>query len=189
MRYRRARTKGGTFFFTVVVFKRGKIFCNKEDVSILREAFKHVSIERPFEVDAAVILPDHIHTVWTLPDGDSDFSTRWRLIKHLISIRYMQNKVGRLKPPAVDYSADGGADKKSKQKIWQQRFWEHQIRDDRDFAAHVDYIHYNPVKHGYVKSPRDWKYSSFHRYVKKGLYDINWGTGDEVSFDEDVGNE
>jgi putative transposase len=81
------------------------------------------------------------------------------------------------------------ADNKNKKKIWQPRFWEHQIRDDNDFAAHVEYIHFNPVKHGYVKSPLGWEYSSFHRYVKKGLYDISWGAGDEISFDDSVGNE
>jgi len=96
MRYRRARTKGGTFFFTVVAFKRRKIFYDKEAVNILREAFKHVSTKRPFEIDAAVILPDHIHSVWTLPDGDSNFSVRWQLIKAFFTIRYNKN-VGRFK--------------------------------------------------------------------------------------------
>ena len=142
MKYRRSRAKGGTFFFTVVTDKRKKLLCVKENVKIIKDAFKYVSSQHPFMSDAFVMLPDHIHTVWTLPEGDNDFSTRWRLIK-----RYF-NKKGNHENSA-----------------WQKRFWEHTIRNDKDFVNHVDYIHYNPVKHGYVKSPKDWEHTTFHRYV------------------------
>ena len=169
MQYRRARAKGGRFFFTVVTYKRENLLCQKENALLIKEAIKNVSMQYTFKTDAFVMLPDHIHSIWTLPDGDSDFSTRWRLIKYYFSIRF--NK------------------REEKQKVWQGRYWEHQIRDERDFAAHVDYIHYNPVKHGYVKSPKDWEYSSFHRYVRNGIYDKDWGVGEQIIIDKDAGNE
>ena len=112
----------------------------------------------PFNIDAWVLLPEHLHCIWTLPEGDTDFSKRWGLIKADFS-----KKLIRSATP-----------------IWQNRFWEHLIRDDRDLQRHLDYIHYNPVKHGLVDSPKDWPSSTFHRYVEKGLYPANWGEG--VSF-------
>ncbi len=107
---------------------------------------------RPFQIDAIVILPDYIHCIWTLPENDSDFSTRWRLIKRDFSSRM-----------SAPLSTRG------EKKIWQRRFWEHLIRDESDLQSHMDYIHYNPVKHGYVRRPEEWKYSSFHRLVAKGI--------------------
>lgn len=179
MKYRRSQTKGATFFFTVLTYKRKKILCINDNVEIIKGVFRQIMILRPFKIDAFVLLPDHIHCIWTLPEGDNDFSTRWRLIKghftRRCDVMYRDKQTGNMQ-------------KKGLQGVWQQRFWEHQIRDEKDFAAHVDYIHYNPVKHGLVKSPRDWEYSTFHRYVRDGIYDINWGAN-EINLYENVGNE
>ena len=106
---------------------------------------------RPCDIDAIVVLPDHLHCIWTVPDGDADFMTRWRLIKTWFG------KHAEIK------------------NIWQQRYWEHVLRDERDVAHHVDYIHFNPVKHGLVKRVVEWPYSSFHRYVARGMYTADWG--------------
>ncbi len=121
--------------------------------TVLRGAFQNVRQRYPFSLDAAVVLPDHLHCVWTLPPGDGDFATRWRLIK-----TWFTKHSGLALSP-----------------IWQPRYWEHVVRDQEDFARHVDYIHYNPVKHGYVTSPVDWPYSSIRRYVEQGIYPVDWG--------------
>ena len=115
-----------------------------------------------------------------MPNGDSDFSTRWRLIKSYFSCNCEQ-----------EYHQKVSLSRQSKkeQSIWQRRFWEHQIRDEEDFAKHLEYIHYNPVKHGLVKAPQDWEYSSFHRYVAAGIYDLSWGSGEEILLDVSVGHE
>ena len=155
MRYRRAFQPGGSFFFTVVTAHRRPVFATATAVDLLRDAFSAVRHQRSFAIDAIVILPDHLHCIWTLPEGDADFMTRWRLIKTWFSKRYdLEN-------------------------VWQQRYWEHVLRDERDLAKHVDYIHYNPVKHGFVSKAIDWPYSSFHRYVRQGWCAADWG-GDVV---------
>ena len=136
--------------------------------------------KHPFEIDAFVLLPDHLHCIWTLPAGDRDFSTRWRLIKGNFSRRC--DALYKCGPNA-------SRSKKNEQTLWQRRFWEHLIRDEGDYLRHVEYIHYNPVKHGLVKVPKDWSHSSFRRYVENGLVDLNWGAGQEINFDEDVGKE
>ena len=155
MRYRRAFHPGGSFFFTAVAAHRRPVLASATAVDLLRDAFRAVRQQRLFDIDAIVILPDHWHCIWTLPDGDADFMTRWRLIKTWFS------KHSDLKP------------------IWQQRYWEHVLRDARDLARHVEYIHYNPVKHGLVSKVIDWPYSSFHRYVALGWCAADWG-GDGV---------
>ncbi|MBK5206101.1 MAG: transposase [Polaromonas sp.] len=155
MQYRRAFTPGGTFFFTLVTQERRAVFASAAAVEALRGAFRAVHTSRPFEIAAMVVMPEHLHCIWTLPPGDADFSTRWRLIKTWFT---------------KHHAADGRA-----QAVWQPRYWEHQIREDADFAHHVDYIHYNPVKHGLAKSPWDWPYSSFRRHVEAGVYPANWG--------------
>lgn len=180
MRYIRSRAKGATFFFTVVTSKRKKFLCNDENVILIKEAFKHILKQHTFNDDAFVMLPDHIHCIWTLPEGDSNFSLRWQLIKRYFTKR-CDDKYKGLKTSSMRQKAEHA--------VWQRRFWEHQIRDERDFAAHVDYIHYNPVKHGYVKAPKDWPHSTFHRYVKEGIYEINWGATEKIMFDDKVGNE
>ena len=180
MQYRRARTKGGTYFFTVVTHKRNKILCQGNNVSLLREAFKHVMQEHPFTINAFVLLPDHLHCLWTLPCGDLDFSKRWRLIKSYFSRKC--DGVYKHRPSASRM-------KKKEQAVWQRRFWEHLIRGEQDFVRHVEYIHYNPVRHGLVNAPRNWEYSSFHRYLREGMYDVDWGAGRDITFDVAVGNE
>lgn len=180
MQYRRARIEGGTYFFTVVTYKRMKILAQAENVSILREAFKYVMQNHPFKIDAIVILPDHLHCIWTLPKDEQDYSTRWRLVKS-----YFSRKID------VRYKNVSSASriKKKEQAVWQRRYWEHIIRDENDFASHVEYIHYNPVKHGLVKAPGDWAYSSFNRYISDGIYDRDWGAGLDIRFDESIGRE
>ena len=180
MKYIRSNQKGGTFFFTVVTYKRRRILCNEANIRRFYDIIAHVKKNHPFDVDAFVILHDHMHFIWTMPENDCDFSKRWMLIKKGFSMQcYIKD----------NYILTESMTTKREKAVWQRRFWEHQIRDERDFATHVDYIHYNPVKHGYVKRPRDWKWSTFKRYVKNGIYDVNWGSMEEIKFDDDVGNE
>ena len=120
----------------------------------------------PFCIDAMVILPDHLHCIWTLPEGDWDFSTRWRLVKAGFS---------RACQPSGTQQIPSSLLRKGERGIWQQRFWEHSIRDETDFNAHCDYIHYNPVKHGLVENPGAWPYTTFHRFVEQGMYEPDWG--------------
>ncbi len=178
MQYRRAIAPGGTLFFTVVTDRRRPILASAEAVDALREAFRSVRRSRPFEIDAIVVMPDHLHCIWTLPPGDVDFSTRWRLVK-----------TGFTKhcPDILRRAPDTARLTRGEQAVWQHRYWEHQIRDDADFARHVDYIHYNPVKHGLARSPLEWPYSSFGRYVEAGVYAPDWGRG-AMGF-EGVGRE
>ena len=169
MQYRRARVQGGTYFFTVVACNRQHIFAVKDNVDVLRRAFQDVMETHPFRMDAHVILPDHLHCIWTLPAGDRDFSTRWRLIKSRFTRQYQHAVPGR--------------------SPWQKKFWEHVVRDAKDMGNHVDYIHYNPVKHGLVESPVEWALSSIHRYMNDGLYSRDWGASEPLSWDAGVGKE
>jgi len=162
MDYRRMFCPGGTFFFTVVTEKRRPILI--ENIGRLRAAFRHIKVRRPFDIEAAVVLPDHLHMIWALPEGDTDYSTRWSLIKRYFS--------AGLRAQATSPSQYTRREKG----IWQRRFWEHQIRDERDWRNHFDYIHFNPVKHGLVLQAGDWPYSSFQRYVRQGFYAADWGT-------------
>jgi putative transposase len=164
--YRRVYLKGGTYFFTVVTYKRIHVFKNVPAIRLLNDCIKATMQNYPFKINAMVILPDHVHTIWTMPDVDDDFSTRWRLIKKRFSRKFQS-----VHPASVS----GSMVKKQEQGIWQKRFWEHLIRDDEDFNMHCDYIHYNPVKHGLVKSPGSWEHTSYHQFVNKGLYPPNWG--------------
>ena len=188
MKYRRARQKGGTYFFTVVTYQRIKIFHRPDSVAVLRQAYKQVMKHHPFSIDAFVLLPDHLHCIWTLPENDDDFSTRWRLIKSFFSRKYEYVGWVKERNPANGILSASRLKKKEKD-IWQRRFWEHLIRDDKDLEQHVDYIHYNPVKHGFAKAPKDWPYSSFHRYVNKGSYNLDWAASVEVKFNSGVGRE
>jgi putative transposase len=190
MKYRRAQLKGGTYFFTVVTHKRAKIFHLSDHVELLRQAFRKVIKRHPFEIDAFVLLPDHLHCIWTLPQGDADFSTRWRLIKSYFSRKIDQNSVGWVEERNPTKTTTSTSRLRENEKsIWQRRFWEHLIRNQKDLNRHIEYIHYNPVKHGLTKAPGDWAYSSFQRYVDEGIYDLKWGAGDKVEFDDTVGYE
>lgn len=160
--YRRATIDGGTFFFTVTLADRSSDLLVRE-IGRLRTVYHRVQKERPFETLAICILPDHLHALWSLPQGDRDFPTRWNLIKGLFSRGL----------PSVARSASKIA--KREKGLWQRRYWEHLIRNEADFARHVDYIHFNPVKHGLVPRVRDWPYSSFHRYVERKELPADWG--------------
>ena len=168
MRYRRARAPGATYFFTVVAYRRRRFLCEPENVGLLRAAFRSVIRRHPFAIDAFVLLPDHLHCLWTLPPGDADYSTRWMLVKSYFTRRSADG----LKAPRPD-----ALRRKREQTIWQHRYWEHQIRGDLDFERHCDYIHFNPIKHGYVERAADWRYSSFHLFVRRGIYTRDWGGG------------
>ncbi len=170
--YRRVFVKGGIFFFTVVTYHRAPIFKNEPEIILLKECIKKIMHNYPFRINAIVVLPDHIHSIWTLPENDLNFSTRWRLIKKRFSMCYSQVCIPRISESML---------RKQERGIWQRRFWEHLIRDNEDFAKHCDYIHYNPVKHGLVISPDIWKYSSYHHLVKKGYYPLNWGVDQPVT--------
>lgn len=167
--YRRYRIKGGTYFFTVNLVERKRCLLT-EHIDLLRDAFRRVKNEHPFQMDVVVILPDHLHTIWTLPEGDDDFSLRWRQIKAAFS---RQIETGE--------RLSKSRHQKNERGIWQRRYWEHAIRNERDYNHHFDYIHFNPVKHKLVDKVKEWPYSSFHRYVRLGLYPEDWlGIDDEI---------
>ena len=168
MRYRRANLTGGTYFFTLVTEGRRPVFRERETVTQLLQAVETVRSRHPFEMDAYVVLPDHLHALWTLPEGDAKFSTRWRLIKEAFTRAYLKTNA----PPERNASRLA----KGEQAVWQRRFWEHTIRDDADFAAHLNYIHLNPVHHGLASAPRDWPHSSFLAWVAREAYDVTWGS-------------
>ncbi len=173
VRYRRNFISGGTFFFTVTLADR----CSSvlvDHVASLRGAFRQTRRERPFAIDAIVVLPDHLHTIMTLPGDDSDFSGRWRRIKALFTRDVAQRGL------PITRNSRGEFD------LWQRRFWEHTVRDEDDFARHVDYIHFNPVKHGLTKRVNDWPYSSFHRYVRQGVLPADWA-GDAAEMNGNFG--
>jgi putative transposase len=146
MHYRRAKTPGATYFFTVVTYNRQPLFHSNDTIALLRQAFHSVKAKSPFRIDAIVVLPNHIRSIWTLPEDDADFSSRWKRIKAQFSLRC---------PNAYRQSQSLSRLRKGEHAIWQQRFWEHQIRNETDFSQHVDYIHYNPVNHGLVSAPSD----------------------------------
>lgn len=160
--YRRSRAANAPFFLTAVVRDRGSRLL-LDHIDHLRAAFRCAAAQNPFHVDAVVVLPDHFHLLCTLPDGDADFSTRMQTIRR----RFTFGVAGSGLPTRQNHPRESG--------FWQTRFWEHTIRDDEDFSRHVDYIHFNPVKHGLAGSVRDWPHSSFHRYVRKGLLTEDWG--------------
>src|SRR5215510_1383493 len=160
--YRRAFVPGGCWFFTVTLLQRRQPLL-VERIESLREAVAATRRSLPFTIDAFVVLPDHLHAIWTLPPGDADFSTRWRLIK---------SRFARALPKSEWLSSVRLA--RNERGIWQRRFWEHLIRDEADYARHVEYCYINPVKHGQVSRVRDWPYSSFHRDVRAGLFPEDW---------------
>jgi len=164
--YRRNRVPGGTYFFSVNLQDRRSDLL-VADIETLRASVRKTRDTRPFHIDAWVVLPDHMHCLWTLPPHDADFSGRWQAIK-----KYFSKSL----PPNEPRS--GVRIRRGERGIWQHRFWEHTIRDDTDYAAHMDYIHFNPVKHGLVRHPGDWEFSSFRRSVRLGLYPAAWARAD-----------
>jgi putative transposase len=161
VRYRRNYVPGGTYFFTVTLADhRSRALV--DNIRLLRSAFRTARQERPFSIEAIVVLPDHLHTIITLPESDADFSGRWRRIKGLFS-REVAKTAGIKANSSGEYT------------LWQRRFWEHTIRDDADFSNHFDYLHFNPVRHGLVSRVVDWPYSSFHLYVRRRWMPSDWG--------------
>ena len=172
--YRRAYAFGATWFFTVNLAERQGNLLLVDHIDSLRAAFDYVKQRHPFRMDAVVILPDHLHCIWTLPSGDTDFSMRWNLLKG-----HFSRAINKGEKISVSRA------KRRERGIWQRRFWEHLIRDENDLNKHIDYIHWNPVKHGWAKRVADWPYSSFHKFVTLGNYSANWGHDSE--FDIDAG--
>ena len=161
--YRRNFVKGGSYFFTVALADRSQRLL-VDHIDNLRQAFRQVKALYPFSLDAIVVLPEHLHCIWTLPPGDANYPERWRRIKALFS-RSLPNSNPRSSSKML----------KGERGIWQRRYWEHTLRDETDWQRHIDYIHYNPVKHEYVDQVADWRHSTFHRYVEAGIYSGNWG--------------
>ena len=162
VQYRRNLVEGGTYFFTVtLVDRRSRVLAEHGDT--LRQVVRRVQDARPFTIVAMVVLPEHLHAIWTLPRGDADYSGRWRAIKAGFTHDLCRRGTTMTHNSKGEYA------------LWQRRFWEHTLRDDLDLSQHVDYIHYNPVKHGLVRQVKDWPWSSFHRYVQQGLLPENWG--------------
>ena len=171
--YRRILIPGATYFFTVNLANRRKTFLI-DHIDLLRDAIRYTRHRHPLDIDAMVVLPDHLHALWTLPPNDADFPLRWRLIKTWFS-RHLPRDEHR-RASRIDNGERG---------IWQRRYWEHLIRDEVDFARHVDYIHWNPVKHGHSVRVVDWPYSTFHRFVRDGVLAEDWGwEGDEAGLGE-----
>lgn len=168
--YRRAWHPGGTYFFTVNLLQRQGNDLLVRHIDLLRSTVDSVRQRHPFQIHGWVVLPEHLHCVIELPLDDADFATRWRLIKIAFSKTLPKTEV--LSAIRVQRGERG---------IWQRRYWEHLIRDERDFQAHMDYVHINPVKHGLVKCVADWPYSTFHRLVAKGVYPSDWAGGNEDS--------
>jgi putative transposase len=167
--YRRNFLPGASYFFTVNLADR-RLRLLTDHIELLRSAFRYTRLRHPFTIEAVVVLPDHLHAIWTLPEGDADFALRWRLIKTVFSRALPRGEL-------LSKSRAG----KGERSIWQRRYWEHTLRDEGDFSRHVDYIHFNPVKHGHVAQVQDWPYSSFHRFVRLGIFPEDWAG--------DVGNK
>jgi len=166
--YRRDLTPGGTYFFTVALRDRTSRLL-VERIENLRRAVRETRQEAPFEIVAWVALPEHMHAIWTLPDGDADYAGRWRMIKTRFS--------RHLSPSG---STPASLVRRGEKGIWQRRFWEHRIRDETDLQTHVDYTHFNPVKHGHCERVVEWPYSTFHRWVAQGHYPADWGISESA---------
>ncbi len=168
--YRRFFVAGGTFFFTVVTERCAPLFSNASARQLLGSAMRRCFLRYPANTLAIVLLPDHLHALWTLPPGDADYSLRWRWIKREFTREWLAVGGQEQRPNLVRRT-------ERRRGLWQRRFWEHTIRDEADLEAHFDYIHYNPVKHRLARRPRDWAWSSFHRWVQAGHYSLDWGAG------------
>jgi putative transposase len=169
--YKRWFVPGGTYFFTLVTYRRRLLFDDRAARRSLRDAIAEVRKEYPFEIVAMVLLPEHLHTVLTLPAGDARYPTRWRRIKEEFTKRFLGSG-------GEESKQSKGRRKKGYRGTWQKRFWEHTCESVRDVQRCVDYVHYNPKKHGLVRNVRDWPHSTFHRFVECGEYTQAWGAVD-----------
>ncbi|MDX1811665.1 MAG: transposase [Gammaproteobacteria bacterium] len=161
--YRRVWIPGGTYFFTVNLHERKNNNLLIQQIDLLREVIQRVKSKHPFTIHGWVVLPEHFHCILSLPENDSDFATRLRLIKSGFSKLVPNNE--QLSESRL---------KRGERGIWQRRYWDRMIRDQADFNAHMDYIHINPVKHGLVNRVQDWPYSTFHKLVEQGVYELDW---------------
>lgn len=166
--YRRYFVPGGTFFFTVKTERNAAIFAEEQNVRLLGDVFREMKRLWPVEIHALVLLPDHLHTIWSLPSGDEEYPTRWGWLKKEFTKCYLGHG-------GQEQIRSESRFRNRRRGVWQRRYWEHLIEDEDDFESHFDYIHWNPVKHEYVQCPRDWPWSSFYRWVEKGVYPQNWG--------------
>lgn len=166
--YRRWFVAGGSFFFTVVVHDRRLLFDNAQAVALLGTIIRDCMARWPATVNAIVLLPDHLHTIWTLPSGDVAYPTRLGWIKKEFTKQWLAGD-------GTDHTVSDARQRERRHGIWQPRYWEHTLENEDDFERHFDYIHWNPVKHGHVRCPHEWPHSLFHQYVKRGVYDRTWG--------------
>ncbi|HBN76191.1 MAG TPA: transposase [Planctomycetaceae bacterium] len=176
MKYRRSKV-GRTYFFTIVTHQRRPILTTQLGRSCLRTAIKSIQKGHPFDIAAIVLLPDHIHTIWTLPIIDSDYSTRIRLVKSKFTKLWLSSH-------GQEGITSTSRESKNEKAIWQRRFYEHTCRDELDMKRCVDYLHVNPVKHRLVEKVKEWPWSTFHRYVKLGEYSMDWGNSSHWYGDE-----
>lgn len=161
--YRRSQFEGGYYFFTLVAYNRRKFLTTDLAGRCLHQALQKVREQRPFEIVAFCLLPEHLHCIWRLPPGDNEYSARWSLIKHAFTYRYLH-------AGGTEHTQGQSRTRRGERGVWQRRFWEHQLRDEHDLQMHIDYIHFNPVKHGLGTSPDDWAWSTYHRYQDGGQY-------------------
>lgn len=180
MRYRRSTVPGASYFFTLITYQRRRLFLDQDNVDRWHRAVSKVQYSRAFSIEAEVVMPDHLHVIWTMPEDDSDYATRIRLIKTTFT---------KGLPSSNDAGSNDCRASKGEREVWQRRYWEHVIRDEKDFQTHVDYIHFNPVKHGLVKRPSDWPHSTFSQWVDRGVYDPWWGSDDMPPLPEWAGRE
>ncbi|MBL4885406.1 MAG: transposase [Planctomycetaceae bacterium] len=175
-------TAGRTLFFTLVTHERQEILTSQPGRHALRSAIKKVQSTHPFRIIAFVLLPDHLHTIWEMPQNDLDYPMRWRLIKTNFTRNWM-------KSGGAEGTVTASRMHKQERAIWQRRYYEHTCKDENDLKRCVDYTHVNPLKHGLVKRVADWEWSSFHRYVKQGEYPQNWGSSENWFGDEFINAE
>jgi putative transposase len=165
--YRRAHVPGGSFFFTVVTYDRVPLFADDRGRRVLGSLLREAKKRWLFTINAIVLLPEHLHVIWSLPSGDTAYSTRWAWIKKEFTKEWLE--VGGAEKPVT-----AGRSRERRRGVWQPRFWEQTLESEDDFEHHFDYVHYNPVKHRHVYRPRDWPWSSFHRWVRAGVYAADW---------------
>ena len=170
--WRRAHVPGGSYFFTVVTDRRARFLTDAPARPLLGSLIRRCQLKWPFTINALVLLPDHLHAIWSLPPGDDEYSKRWGWIKKEFTKNWLALGGKELRQTA-------GRRRDRRRGVWQPKFWEHTLETDDDFERHFDYVHYNPVKHGFVKCPRDWPWSSFHRWVQAGVYPDHWACWDK----------
>lgn len=175
--YRRARITGSTVFFTVNSYQRRPIFIEPNFRLVLRHAIQQTRLAFPFKINALVLLPDHLHCIWTLPIDDNNIPIRWSMIKRLVS-----------KEVGSQYSMQNiSRTKRNETTVWQRRYWEHHILNEADYTAHINYCYWNPVKHGFVSAVNNWEFSTFHRDVKSNIYPVDWCSDDEFDSEANFG--